>query len=357
LGGVRIRPGDVRGHLLFFGTRSRPVLALPACSSASLRLAGAACYPSPTWKKRLVRIGMRVCLQPGLCRLFLWSPSHTDRGVAIHLGEITKRLGNDLGLVEMYPVMIWPAPERGPRLHVHLLDGQGRRVAFAKVVLSGPHTKQLKNEATVLRRLAEQHLRTFHVPTVLAYGEEDGWSYLAVEALPGGARLIDPRYDRFPTEAVAEFGGPIRHITRAELQRLAWWSRFEVNCHRNRRLLELVRSGGQASIRVRRIHGDLGSENLFIARGRLWIIDWEESVAAGPHLTDEVAYRLGGICRATGKDRKGMYQTFFKMFVEGASASRKADVILALGFLDSVRFKPASDVLTVWSSSEGFPKA
>jgi len=200
-------------------------------------------------------------------------------------------------------------------------------------------------------------LRTFHVPTVLAYGEEEGWSYLVVETLPGDARLIDHRRDRFPSEAVDEFGGPIREITRAELQRLDWWSRFEANCQRNRRLLELLQPADQVSIRVRRIHGDFGGENLFRACDGLWIIDWEESVELGPHLTDEVAYRLAGIHRVTGNDRRRMCQMFLKVFAATASPSRKADLLLALGFLDSARFKPASDVLSAWSQWEGSPDA
>ena len=89
---------------------------------------------------------------------------------------------------------------------------------------------------------------------------------------------------------------------------------------------------------VCRIHGDFGSENLFVDRDRFWVIDWERSTGVGPAVADRVAYWLGANLALA---RRAPVEALRVLKTQLAQHGSFSDMCVALAFLSTAEFGPA----------------
>ena len=86
---------------------------------------------------------------------------------------------------------------------------------------------------------------------------------------------------------------------------------------------------------VSQVHGDFGSENIFInKKGKFLVIDWERHTYEGPHYTDLVAFWLGSNHRKI----KNGNQIINLKFNEHFKDVKRIDLALALAFLVAMNF-------------------
>jgi hypothetical protein len=222
-------------------------------------------------------------------------------------------------------------------------------VGFGKIGLDAGNNARIEVEANAMRSLLGAHLHYSHVPGVLAEGTYEGHRYLVTEALLPHADAASDSTP-FPRNAVHEYAGPPTALPMAQIGQLSWWIRFQSRATEVPAFAKALdgAAAGVDGLEVCRVHGDLGSENLFYADYQLWIVDWETSDTRGPRLTDEVAFWLGRMHRAVLRDPRAGLDAFLKTFLATGAAHQQIDVLMALAFLHGAQFNVATAMIGAW---------
>lgn len=173
--------------------------------------------------------------------------------------DLVRRLASDVGRVDA--VAYYARPQRSRSGFGMLLLRGGRRVAFVKL---NDRSLGPRREHEALEALRRLRTPTFRVPTPIALGRVDRWTYLAVEPLPHDVH------------------GP---VGRLPLTRL---------CAEVSQALGALPKPNDTPARWVPMHGDLTPWNVRqrrpVPRGRPFVIDWEDWTWAPPH-ADVVRYR------------------------------------------------------------------
>lgn len=327
----------------------RKLLAVPAVSRG-VRAAAWGRYQPFTYKRVVLRRFMQLAALLRVDRIF-GSPTENpfgDEDSFDFLGwlEAVRKEIND----QAQPVVIWPPQPDRARVYVHLLDNHGRPLAFVKASLDDIEDERLRTEAEVLRALNTRRLRTFHVPVLRHEGFWKNHRYIVQEALPTTALPLPTVPGRFPRDCIEELGGPVRLAKLEEVETFDWWRRFNrVAAESARGFLDELRGLIQNDgLPVRRVHGDIGSANLAMDNGRLWVMDWEESADTGPVLTDEIGYDLAAHTRMLRWRPQKELNRFSARYLRGASQERRRDVMAALAFRKLVDPSDASVYIRHW---------
>ncbi|MGB2090660.1 MAG: phosphotransferase [Akkermansiaceae bacterium] len=327
---------------------ARPLLAVPAGAKGMLQ-AAIACYPAHTIKKRVVRVLLQTLARVGLLKLIFPARGLPSRGVAgVDFESWINDLCIQLDAKDLHPVLVWPGdPERG-RIYVHLLDSSGRAVAFAKIGLDAYNNELIERERETLERLSAMQLELSRVPKLLAHGELDTYTYMVVETLPTGARATDWVNDPSIDENIAEYAGDIRHLEEAEIRELPWWGRVKTALAERDSLMREVHAALSDGIDVCLAHGDLNCTNVLRNGNDVWLLDWEQSDANAPCLTDRVCVTVDKLWLANPQDSAGNLQKFKDLFPDHADAEIQGSLVMALGYLASANFPPAIAMVDAW---------
>lgn len=314
--------------------RGRPVVAVMEEQTIDLQLA-LRVYPRTTFKKQV----FSTLLQMPCLGSFAWRCKRNPFDESgFEADELVDNLLSRLGYGDCWPVIVWPRG-RPDRVHIHVLNSRGERVGFAKV-MTGSHVEGIENECRALSELCRISGESFRIPGVVAFYKAAEYSFLLVEALPLSANLLDQSRHAYPEQAVNAWRGNVVHLGAGEMREREWCRggcdlRHPALIHGRK---ELERSGG----RVCRVHGDLGSENLYVSNGALWVIDWEHSCEAGPIAADYTGYWLGAHLKLVNKDPSLARSLFLNESSDDYSVS---DRIAALMFLQHLGYGPAKKLL------------
>lgn len=197
------------------------------------------------------------------------------------------------------------APERPNRKTVlQILNVRGRVLGYAKVSSNALNRSLVRNEARVLRRLAECPARpvNFTVPRLLYSGQWAGMEILVVSPLPQRRWRLRPDL-RFPLAASKEIAGlptgrgPLadneywRH-TRARVAQVAEEAPGPVASALAAAVDHLERRHGDLEVALASWHGDWIPWNMVYAGDGLLVWDWERSGDQVPLGLDAVHFRF-----------------------------------------------------------------
>lgn len=328
-----------------------------AMGERRLRLAGVRRFPVYSAKRRLFRRMMQLALKLRLDGLFSQHGALPNSFIGdLDFTGLLRRLCDDLGRDDLFPVVHGPPQIERRRLYVHLLDQKGQPVAFAKLALDQQNNVRLAREVEMLTMFRATPPVRFQVPRLRREGMFDEHRYLLLEPLPQDMTSPDLTWESLRM-SIQEMAGPRRVLSAAEVREAAWYQELQSrpDIVAPQYLTELNRWCAD-ELPVCRVHGDFGINNLVLTPEGLWIIDWEQSSDSGPFRTDEIAYYLSlhhsqlmsGSSRATG--------AFAQTFLAGVTPQDRRDVQAALAFLGVAGLETARRIIAQWDTM-GWPKS
>lgn len=325
--------------------RGNPVIALPE-GTRRLRLGSVSRIQGFTPKRALFRFALRCAVLSGVDQLPWFRAADPLSGTGFDLGRWSDETFSDARDTALAVIWPWPPGSYRGRVYVHAMDRRsGEPLAFSKISLREDQDERLRTEAATLGSLQGSVGSAAKVPELITVGTSQGRVFLTVTQVPETARPA--RLDMaFPHAIAASIAGASRTMPAEEALRSHWWSRF-------------LRHGGgvyadflaeaTAHLRVHgltvcRAHGDFSVKNLLVDGDTLWIVDWEDSDAAAPHLTDWVAFHVES-GRAEGlRNPAGALQKL----IATAAGGRRVDVGLALAYLQQAGSGDAARLLAQW---------
>ena len=332
-------------HLIKLG--SRPLLAVP-CGEHSLWSAAIDCYPAHTGKKRLVRKLLHGLAGVGLIRWAFPARNLSLPGVGgVDFEAWVAVLCEQLHVAELQPVLVWPADPLRGRVYMYLLNKQGEKVGFCKLGLDAKNNALIERERQALEHLQSMELKLSRIPKLLAHGnldgEMNGGAYLVVEITPANTRNIDWQSDASIEANIAEYAGSGRMIDRAEIESLSWWPGVTRRFANHSVLMDEINAAVDQGIEVCLAHGDLNCTNVLLSKtnDQVWLLDWEQSDANAPILTDHVCMAVDKLWLANAQDASGNLKKFKDTFTYENDAKKRAQIIMALAYLSAAGFPPA----------------
>jgi hypothetical protein len=335
----------VKFHLVKLG--SRPLLAAP-CGKHSLWGVAIDCYPAHTGKKRLVRKILHGLAGVGLIRWVFPARELSLPGVGkVDFEAWLALLCGQLHVAELQPVLVWPADPLRGRVYMYLLNKKGEKVGFCKLGLDAKNNALIERERQALEHLQSMELKLSSVPQLLAHGNLDGemggGAYLVVEMTPSDTRNIDWQSDASIEANIAEYAGSGRMIDRAEIESLSWWPEVTRRFAGRSALMAEINVAVDQGIEVCLAHGDLNCTNVLLSNtnNQVWLLDWEQSDASAPILTDEVCMAVDKLWLTNAQDASGNLKKFRDTFTCENDAKKRAQIIMALAYLSAAGFPPA----------------
>ena len=323
-------------------------MAVPAVGKAA-RSAAINRYKVDTWKKRIVRSGMRGVLATGMDRLLFESSAHPlgpQSGVDVQtwLGEVRLVLSKS----DLQAIFIWPPQSDRGRVYVHLVDALGNAYAFAKISYDEKNDVEFEREAAAIRRVMAFDCRSFSVPELLLCERVADSLTLIVSPLSNDAQPIDRDLSNFPQDAVLDFAGPLSEVDIHDNQPW-WWERLQMLAERSvgaSRFLEVIQSLSDQPITTGFVHGDFGVHNILTANGSLFIIDWEDSSEAAPFLTDVIGFAMSVNSTAIINEEEKIVCMAPKITSESENLRR--DILLGLAYRFVSGFEDARQAIDEW---------
>ena len=339
-------------HLIKLG--SRPLLAVP-CGKHSLWGAAIDCYPAHTGKKRLVRKVLHGLAGVGLIRWAFSARELSLPGVGdVDFEAWVALLCEQLHLVELQPVLVWPADPLRGRVYMYLLNKKGEKVGFCKLGLDAKNDALIKRERQALEHLQSMELKLSRVPNLLAHGNLNGemvdGAYLVVEMTPADTRNIDWQSDAAIEANIAEYAGSGRMIERIEIESLGWWPNVTRQFAGHSVLMDEIIAAVDRGIEVCLAHGDLNCTNVLLSKtnDEVWLLDWEQSDHSAPILTDQVCMVVDKLWLANAQDASGNLKKFRDTFTYENDAKKRGQIIMALAYLSAAGFPPALAMIEEW---------
>ncbi|MDH3512848.1 MAG: aminoglycoside phosphotransferase family protein [Gammaproteobacteria bacterium] len=250
-------------------------------------------------------------------------------------------------------VVFWPPQTSRRRIYVHLFDASQKPIGFAKISFGDEDDRLLMREADILVQQTEAGVRSFRVPRVLAVGETDaGHQWLVTAPLPERTRPIGRHYNAYPDQIVAALSGEHRLVPHTEMTALSWWPEDLVTngpevTEFGHELEALVANEG---VKVCRVHGDFGLQNMVIDRGGTrWVFDWEQSRPDGPVMADQVSFFLALDPARTSADPLSALRRFHEQFLKKASPQRRCQIMMALAFRHATGALDAGLFINNWA--------
>ena len=339
-------------HVIKFG--SRPLLAVPRGAS-SLCTVAIDCYPAHTSKKRLVRKVLHGLARIGLIRWVFSARELSLPGVGgVDFEAWVALLCEQLHVAELQPVLVWPADPLRGRVYMYLLNKEGEKVGFCKLGLDAKNNALIKREQQALEYLQSMELKLSRIPKLQAHGNLDGemggGAYLVVEITPTNTRNIDWQSDASIEANITEYGGSGRMIERAEIETLSWWPEVTRRFAGRSVLIDEINAAVDQGIEVCLAHGDLNCTNVLLSKtnDQVWLLDWEQSDASAPILTDHVCMAVDKLWLSNAQDASGNLKKFRDTFTYKNDAKKRAQIIMALAYLSAAGFPPALAMIEAW---------
>lgn len=323
-----------------FYKAKKPVISIPLDGSLSVALSAVSCLPSHTLIRKLFKLYLYISIV--FQYYFTHKPPSNDSLEPV-LRKWIEEIPSKISKERLFPVFIWSLVDGRQRYYVHLLDYNGDKKFFGKITVKRDDYALLNNEKRKLSKFSNAN--TFKVPTVILYEENDDYCSLVTSYLSVTYSLYHPDSHDFPDPIFQEITQEHHNISYKEIQALSWWQETD-NLLKNSLFYDFLHDVDlMNSYTVSTIHGDFGSENIFINNtSNFYIIDWERSTDTAPYQTDMVAFWLGKRHVLIKNNPTAAYKEFKKHFAN----YNEIDIALALVFLVSVNFDLAIKIIEEW---------
>lgn len=311
-----------------FHFRGRPVLALSRGTPYWLRLGLIIkFYPQNTWRRLIFKALILGALAFGGYRV-----------IFREIGESLSRAVSDLKPGECENVLIrFHTVTSKSRCYCFFSTKELELCAFGKLGFNSDSRNLLSKELRKLQIL--QSNSVVKVPSIVNVINHEHVGGFALTPIPDGYRLhAKPRGGAIDSCLLKELQGEITLTPICKLQSQGWWSVFES-------LIQEDLEEQSLSLYVSRLHGDIGSENIFESANAVgfYLVDWEQASLRGPYLTDALAYWLGSYHKQIlGRaDASWLHKKFYSEFM-AFYGCREVDACAALAYLVSVEFDLAN---------------
>ena len=315
-------------HFVFYKGKA-PVIAVPVGAGLKVAFISVGCFPSHTFIRKAFKIYMLLRIS-----LYFFVPLKSGK-IDNLLKEWFERSQVSKGL---YPVFIWSLVDGRERYYVHLLDKKGNKRYFAKITAKKDNYQLLENEKNSLEYFL--NAKTFSVPKIVHFTKGNLYCSLITEYIGIGYSLSHPESNTFPGKISNEISGEVQNLLVDEV--------IDRNSIKKQNTLnDYIKSlDKDILVKVVRVHGDFGSENIFKnSVGKYLIIDWERSKDKSPYLVDQIAFWLGKNHRLVKENSKITYADFRHDFEEYSDI----DIALGLYFLNSAEFNLAELISNNWT--------
>lgn len=332
---------------IYFSKFGQPLIAIPYDLNLPVALKAISCLPSFTNKRKIFKIYAYSLV----CLGFLVSKKifKTKKNKIERLLALFDDLKKNPNLQNTYPVIIWSLVKDRNRLYVHFLNKKGEKCFFMKVSENKDDFLLLKNEFNYLKKITSRNDNFYNVPSPIKFDFYKDYCYLIVRSLDDNLKLFHPSRNKFPVS----LSNSIKEgkLTKAldDVYKNDWWDAFLKNKNESISLFNFIKDcDNNIKVNISNVHGDFGSENIFLSNYKFTVIDWERSTKQGPFFVDEIAYWLG--CNHTLIKKKDIVT--IRKFYEAFEKVSKIDLALALSFLVGAKFDLAIIVSQKFSSHE-----
>lgn len=321
---------------LIFYKKGRPVIAIPIDGSLKVACRSIDCFPSYTMIRKIFKcyLYLNIFIRFIFRGRFVSEDNNKIDKILVEWFDLIKR---KLDNTKLYPVYIWSLVDGRERYYVHLLDEKGVRTYFGKITTKKDDYELLEKEKEKL--FLYKNMKEFNVPQVISFEKNDSYCSLVVSYLDKGYKLYHPEKNPFPLKVVTALQNKIDSIDLSQIYSMKWFDHDLKSDSSCKHLLAYIMSyDDREIIKTCTIHGDFGSENIFINdNSEFYIIDWERSFEKAPYLTDEVAFWLGAHHKIIKQNEKSA----LKLFNLNFQNREDKDLVLALLYLISVNFNLA----------------
>jgi hypothetical protein len=314
-----------------FSFRGQDYLAVPTVAWR-LRRRGVQLYKETSVRRWLFKAGIRLTAMARLDRLVgreLSTP--VPRFPNFAFDTWLEQARRDLGTANAHAVVSFPGQSGRARFYVNLLSAEGVPLAFAKVSLDTKDDQQLETEASALRHLAAQPIRSFRVPRLLVAGEFQAHTYLILETMPAEARPVPAEWEPIPQRCRDELVAISRH--ERPVQDLSWWDRFRAIAGELGPLAEAINGQAGRAASVAWAHGDFTRRNMCRVGREVWLFDWENSAPDAPVMTDEIRFLWNRQARWIAADPAQFARSLRRRYLANGDEEVRRDLALALAFL------------------------
>lgn len=330
---------------MIFYKNNRPIISIPTGVSLKISLVSISCLPSHTLVRKVFKVYLyfRIFTSYFMIKYFSKSNKYPlDKILVDWFEKVILVLGNQ----ELYPVYIWSLVEGRQRYYVHLLDADGNKKYFTKITTKKVDYNLLENEKKQLEYFSNKD--TFYVPRVVNFEKNEKYCSLITSYLEEGFNLYHPESHTFPKKISLEICEKPINLLYSKIVETSWWKIGYLRAKSMINYFNFINSSdAQTEINVCKIHGDFGSENIFINnKNKFYIIDWERSTNDAPYLTDMIAFWLGGHHKLIKENSAKAYEKLMQEFKN----EKHIDLAMALLFLISVNFDLAILVAEQWES-------
>ncbi|PML61249.1 hypothetical protein BCT73_06570 [Vibrio breoganii] len=280
--------------LLIFGKKVLTVASDESSLKTNLFLA-LENYPVDSIKKKLFVYVMKFIVYCNIYMFFL-----KDDSTFKDFPELN--FGNDISYF-----IVWPGEIKRKRAYLFELDD--KVVSFTKLFFYKEGNIYREVELTkAFSNLKNKNPNLGDVKVLRFYSSEDV-SFIKFEPLPDKAKALDKRRYSYRDVAICDD----RYKRTIGLNEF-----FNLNPFCLERLKKLTSFPflmdylSEYGVEVNFIHGDYGSENIFIDSFRkFYVIDWERGSPSGPAQTDELAYFVGSTkANLKGRNMNSFYIQF-----------------------------------------------
>ena len=327
------------------------IFGKPVCSCSGQlwreRLALVRRFPGNTKKKLVVRMALIISVFFFIDRIFnkfMFRRSSRDNDI---LASIDSFIRSYPEFTDARFVVIWPQDNARKRVHVHLYDKFMSQTAFGKFTIEVGREASIINESVALATLNGVAFKSFFVPVLIACREYKYGTGLLMSSLPKDSILKHPRDYKFPLCVVKEYQAELVQVGVYSLIEEAWWGSFADSISENCPLYIYIQNSLDQSIRIGRVHGDFGSENIYALHGDYWIIDWESSSQRAPYCVDELAYWIGGKYKFVINDTHNAVRRLLAEYKNFYCTPSRLELMCSLAFLHGTGFHLASKIINV----------
>ena len=304
-------------------------------------------YPAYTIKKKAIKIFVVLSILFGCNRLQNIYFKLKKNKNWINAEKIRDELLGALIGAEYHDAMIfWSTHVSRNRVYFYLFDENGNNIGFGKLYLDKKDYTLLDREKKAIITLSGKKMKNVSIPCLQKSGSIKGGRYIVVDPLPKNNILVRQNANNIPFRIMRDYSGRLEWVNKNEITNTSWWKDYLEKSEKYTELEEYRKNFSLDEVPVCRVHGDLGSSNIFMSSGRYWIVDWEQYYESAPYLVDIMSYWLGANYKGIICEKKefiNRVSVFAKM-----NDYDMRDVILSIIYLISVENNLADIVAKNW---------
>jgi thiamine kinase-like enzyme len=328
---------------IIFYKKNRPIVSIPASMPLKAQMSATSCLPSHTFKRKIFKVYMIINIS-FLDFISKHFSIRTNDILPTILQNWMKNIQFKLSNKILYPIFIWSLVDGRERYYVHMIDTKGKKIFFGKITSKQADFSLLENEKKQLEYFSDANY--FMVPKIIDFEIRNNYCSLVTKSLHGAFKLYHPDRNSFPKLISDEISKNKSQIFYEEVQKYQWWKKSQKRKDIAASFRQYINNiNNRTIVNVSKVHGDFGSENIFVNnKNKYCIIDWEHSMGIAPHKTDIIAFWLGKNYKVIKRNSNRAFQKFKNNFQN----YNQTDIALALLFMISVNFDLAIKIAKHW---------